>query len=61
MALLRLYAEWINSTHEWVVDRALTYFFARDKDFQKMLAARHSTDATPSSLDEFATSPEVES
>lgn len=36
---LRLYAEWLKSSQEWVINRALEHLFARDKDFQAHLRA----------------------
>lgn len=39
-ASLRLYAEFIDSTQEYVVNEALSRTFQRDKKFQEWLVAR---------------------
>lgn len=36
-AKLRLYAEWLKSSHDWVINRALEHLFAHDKEFQAHL------------------------
>jgi hypothetical protein len=45
-ALLKHYAEFLDSTQEYVVIETLRLAFRRDKEFQTWLAARHSDGPT---------------
>jgi len=40
---LRAYARMIQSPDAWVINRALEYFFARDREFQQWLADQPPT------------------
>lgn len=39
---LKLYAEWIHSSQEWVVNEGLRLTFAKDQAFQSWLRSEHA-------------------
>src|SRR5258708_7507325 len=52
LELVKGYAEYIDSPHEYVVNQALLYLFSKDKDFKEWLKAndKHDLAAKPAAL-----------